>query len=64
MLLIVLRIFHIVTGVFWAGTIFFLLSFLMPTFRAVGPDGAKVFGELRRRGMFNKVPIVALVTIL
>ena len=64
MLLITLRIIHIVTGVFWAGALFFFVSFLLPTFKAVGPDAGKVFGELRRRGLFNKLPAIAVVTIL
>lgn len=58
-----LRIVHIVTGVFWAGTVFFIVSYLMPTFKAVGPDAAKVAGELRNRGMFNTVPMIALIAI-
>lgn len=63
-MLITLRIIHIVTGVFWAGAVFFLVSYILPAFKAVGPDAGKVFAELRRRGMFNKLPIIALVTIL
>ena len=59
-----LRIVHIITGVFWAGTLFFIVSYLMPTFREVGPDGAKVMGALRRRGMFNAVPTIATISIL
>ena len=58
-----LRILHIVTGVFWAGTVFFLVSFLIPAFREVGPDGAKVFTSLRNRGLFNYTPMIALVTV-
>jgi hypothetical protein len=58
-----LRIVHIVTGVFWAGTLFFTVSYLMPTFREVGPDGAKVMAALRNRGMFNAVPMIALIAI-
>jgi uncharacterized membrane protein len=62
--LIALRILHIVTGVFWAGAVFFIVSFLLPTFKAVGPDAGKVFAELRRRNMFNWIPAIALVTII
>jgi uncharacterized membrane protein len=61
---LILRIVHIVTGVFWAGTLFFLVSFILPTFKAVGPDAGKVFAELRRRGLFNKLPVIALLTIV
>ena len=64
MLIVFLRIIHIVTGVFWAGTLFFLVSYLGPTFKEVGPDGAKVFAELRRRKLFERVPMIAGLTIL
>jgi uncharacterized membrane protein len=59
-----LRIVHIITGVFWAGSVFFLISFLQPALRDVGPDGAKVFGALRARRMFTWTPVMALFTIL
>lgn len=59
-----LRILHIVTGVFWAGSVFFLISFLIPAFREVGPDAAKVFASLRSRRMFNWVPAIATITVL
>jgi len=59
-----MRILHIVTGIFWAGSIFFLVSFLQPAFKDAGPDGAKVFGALRARRMFTWIPALALVTII
>lgn len=59
-----LRVLHIVTGVFWAGAVFYLISFLAPAFREVGPDGAKVFAALRRRRMFTWVPVIASVTVV
>lgn len=59
-----LRVLHIVTGVFWAGSVFYLISFLAPAFREVGPDGAKVFASLRRRRMFTWVPVIAGVTVV
>jgi uncharacterized membrane protein len=59
-----LRVLHIITGVFWAGTMFFLVSFLMPAFRAVGPDAAKVFAELRARRMFVWTPVLAFITVV
>ncbi len=58
-----LRIVHIVTGVFWAGTLFFTVSYLMPAVREVGSDGDKMMGALRSRGMFNAVPMIALIAI-
>lgn len=63
-IIIILRILHIVTGVFWVGSIMFLNMFLGPSVAATGPDGSKVMQELVRRGYFEKIIIVATTTIL
>jgi uncharacterized membrane protein len=44
--LIVLRIVHILAGVFWAGAAIMLAAFLEPTARALGPDGGKFMQRL------------------
>jgi len=62
--MLILRLLHILTGVFWAGTIFFMVSYLEPSARAAGPDAAKVMGGIQKRGLLTVLPIVALVTIL
>jgi len=43
---IVLRIVHILAGVFWAGAAIMLAAFLEPTARALGPDGGKFMQRL------------------
>lgn len=63
-LMIVLRLLHVVLGVFWAGALFFLAWFLIPSVRDAGPDGAKVVQALQQRGFMNIVPAAALLTIL
>jgi len=63
-MLLALRVLHIITGIFWAGSIFFIVSFLMPAFRDVGPDGAKVFAALRARRMFVWMPVFAFITVV
>jgi hypothetical protein len=63
-LFIVTRLIHIVLGVFWAGTIFFVVIFLEPSVRAAGPDGARVMQGLQQRHYMNVMPIVAGLTIL
>jgi len=63
-LMIVLRLLHVVLGVFWAGTLFFVAWLLIPSVGDAGPDGAKVMQALQRRGMLNIVPVAALLTIL
>ena len=63
-LAIVLRLIHILGGVYWAGTIFFFVTFLEPSLRALGPDGGKVLIEFFERGHLELLPAVAVVTML
>lgn len=44
--LTVLRLFHILAGVFWAGTAISLIGFIEPAARAAGPAGATFFQRL------------------
>ncbi len=62
--MVILRLLHILTGVFWAGSIFFMAFYLEPSARAAGPDAAKVMRGLQKRGLMTVLPIVALLTIL
>jgi uncharacterized membrane protein len=63
-LTIVLRLIHILLGVFWAGTIFFLVSFLEPSIRGAGPAGGQVMQQLNARRFLTHLPIIAALTIL
>ena len=63
-LLLLMRLLHILTGIFWVGTMMFNTAFLFPAFKDAGPDGAKVAGGLAKRNFMVIMPIVALVTIL
>jgi hypothetical protein len=64
MLILVLRLIHIVCGVFWAGTIFFFVSYLEPAVRSTGPDGAKVMMQLFSRRYLTVLPMIAALAIL
>jgi uncharacterized membrane protein len=59
-----IRVIHVLLGVFWAGAVFFLLLYLEPTVREVGPDAGKVMSGLQRRGMTRTLLGVGLVTIV
>jgi len=63
-LFLTMRLVHIVLGVFWAGTLIFVATLLMPSVRDTGPDGGKVMFALMKRGYMNVIPAVALVTLL
>jgi hypothetical protein len=60
-----LRVLHIVTGVFWAGTVFFVARFLLPTMRAVGPAGGPVMSHLTQvRRLPMALTIAAWIAII
>jgi len=43
---LILRLFHIVPGIFWVGSALMLTLFLSPSVRATAPEGGKVLGHL------------------
>jgi len=63
-LLIVLRVVHVVGGVFWGGAILFVVHFLEPAVRDAGPDGAKVMQALQKRRYLDVMPVVAALTVV
>jgi uncharacterized membrane protein len=63
-LFLTMRVLHILLGVFWAGTLIFVATLLMPSVRDAGPDGGKVMLALMRRGYMTVIPVAAFVTIL
>jgi len=63
-LMIVLRLAHVVLGVYWAGTLFFVVTFLLPGVRDAGSEGERVILALQRRRYFETMPVVAALTIV
>lgn len=61
---IALRLVHIFCGVFWAGTIFFMVSFLQPAVRAAGPAGGQFMQRLAATRFLTIVPVLAVLTIV
>lgn len=62
--MIVLRIVHILSGIFWVGALVFMSLFLMPALAGVGPAAGKVMAELKNRRLLTVLPIVAVLTML
>lgn len=63
--LIVLRLLHIVAGVFWAGTTFFMVSFMYPAISLAGPGGGDYMRALSQRTRFSAaMSATGLVTTL
>ena len=57
-MLILLRLIHVLFGVFWAGTAMFNAIFLIPAVRALGPAGGPVMQEIAGK---RKLPVYFLV---
>jgi uncharacterized membrane protein len=62
--LIVLRLVHVLGGIFWVGSMTFNAVFLMPTLAGLGPAAGPVMAGLQRRRLPTVLPVVALLTIL
>lgn len=58
-LMIILRIIHIFSGIFWVGVAFFNIGFLQPTVRATAPEGQKVMQYLTQKTRFLAVSYTA-----
>ena len=58
------RIIHVVGGVIWVGSMFFVSTFLIPSLTEAGPDAGKVMAALNRRNFMIVIPVIALLTIL
>jgi uncharacterized membrane protein len=63
-MIIVLRLLHVVLGVYWAGTLIFIATFLEPSIRAALPESGKVQAQLLQRRFLDIMPVVAALTIL
>ncbi len=64
-LMISMRIIHIFASVFWAGTSFFMLSFVTPTVIATGAEGQKFMKQLAFRTRFTTAMMaVAILSVL
>lgn len=60
-----LRLIHILVGVFWVGAVIFVSAFLLPSLRAVGPAGGAVMEQLAQvRKMPTFLMSSAILTVL
>jgi hypothetical protein len=62
--IIVLRLVHVVGGIFWVGAILLNSLFLLPAMMEAGPGAGAVMAGLQRRKLMSVLPLVALLTIL
>jgi uncharacterized membrane protein len=62
--LLVLRLVHVLGGIFWVGSGLFTSFFLMPALGRAGPAAGQVMAGLQERRLFTVLPTVAVLTIL
>ena len=62
-LIVVLRLIHIVGGVFWAGAVWVLARFIEPTATAAGPEGGRFLQRFAGSGYTPAVISAGLATI-
>src|SRR2546422_11636527 len=63
--MVVLRLIHILSGIFWVGTTFFLVGFLQPVIAQSGPEGGRFAQRLMSQKRFQAAMSVAAgLTIL
>lgn len=56
---IILRVVHILVGVFWVGSAIFLFLYLQPSVKELGPTGQQFMGHLVEK---KKLPVVILTS--
>jgi uncharacterized membrane protein len=62
---IVLRLIHILAGIFWVGTAFLLAGFLVPALRSSGPEGGRFVQNLMQRQRLQMhITIAMALTVL
>lgn len=63
--MIIMRVIHILAGIFWVGFAIFNLAFLQPTIRATGIEGQKTLQYLMRNTrLMSTIYIAATLTML
>lgn len=62
--LLILRIIHILSGVFWAGSTLVFATYIEPSIRASGPEGGKVMQRLAAAGYSKAMAVAGSLTVL
>lgn len=61
--LFVLRLVHVLGGIFWVGSAVFTTLFLAPALAASGANAGPIMAALRQRRLMTYLPIAAVLTI-
>lgn len=64
-LIVILRLLHVFFGVFWAGSVFTMSGFVLPTAAASGAEGQRFMRRLAlERGLTRAMIIAGTITVL
>lgn len=64
-LIIVLRLIHILSGVFWVGSAMVSAFFLAPAVAATGEAGQRMMGHMITKGQMSvRITVAAIITVL
>jgi uncharacterized membrane protein len=62
--MIVLRLVHILSGIFWLGAILVMTGFLMPAMRTSGSDGMRFMGHVMQQHRLQTYVVVGMALTL
>ena len=62
--MLILRIIHIMGGVFWVGSAWMMAGFIQPAAKAAGPDAAKFMQRLMQSRHSILISVAAVLTVL
>ncbi|MBL8984201.1 MAG: hypothetical protein JNL26_18590 [Gemmatimonadetes bacterium] len=61
---LLLRLVHVLGGMFWVGAVLMTVFFLFKVVADMGPAGGQVTGGLMKHRYFDVLPAIALLTVL
>ena len=64
-LMIILRVIHVLSGVFWAGSTFLFATHVTPAVKLAGADGQKFMQQLTRQGkLSNALGVTGILAVV
>jgi uncharacterized membrane protein len=59
-----LRVLHVLGGAVWLGTVLFLVVYLLPTLKAIGPTSGQVMAQMVDRKFPIYMMVIPIITVL
>jgi uncharacterized membrane protein len=64
MSLVLIRLLHVLLGIFWAGSVLVSMLYLQPATEEAGPAGGEVMQQLQKRGFLGASLLAGLFAVL